>query len=225
MLSYRSCLPSPWLCTLNHKKILWFHGLRSYDTREMVPIFMYNHQNTHQYFPWLCIKSLLLELKGSLWYFGNTTLSHLFPVALSSPSVCTVTLCTQVYNLRVQSQTVHAAVHDGRDMLYCSGFSSSLAFVLSGAKLANFFYAPKKCTLSESYSLPPVTFQLSLMKTKMPVSCFLCCPGLYVGHNSGDRNRTPFGVCVSGSCIIILYEIQALGGRVFASQMVLSAGA
>lgn len=111
-------------------------------------------------------------------------------------------------------------------MLCCSGFSASVPFVLSGAKLANFFYAPKKCTLSESYSLPPVTFQLSLMMTtKMSVSCFLCCPGLYVGHNSGDRNRTPFGVCVSGSCIIILYEIQALGGGVFASQMVLSAGA
>lgn len=110
-------------------------------------------------------------------------------------------------------------------MLYCSGFWASVAFVLSGAKLANFLYAPKKCTLPESYSLSPVTFQLSLMKTKMSVSCFLCCPGLYVGHNSGDRNRTLFGVCVSGSCIIILYEIQALGGGVFASQMVLSAGA
>lgn len=120
---------------------------------------------------------------------------------------------------------MHAAVRDGRGMLYCSSFSASVAFVLSGTKLANFFYAPKKCTLSESYSLPPVTFQLSLMKTKMSVSCFLCCPGLYVGHNSGDRNKTPFGVCVSGSCIIILYEIQALGGGVFASQMVLSAGA
>lgn len=79
--------------------------------------------------------------------------------------------------------------------------------------------------LSEPYSPPPVTFQLSLMKTKMSFSYLLCCPGLYVGHNSGDRNRIPFGVCVSGSCIIILYEIQALGGGVFTSQMVFSAGA
>lgn len=39
---------------------------------------------------------------------------------------------------------MHAAVRDGRGMLYCSGFSASVAFVLSGAKLANFFNAPKK---------------------------------------------------------------------------------
>lgn len=77
--------------------------------------------------------------------------------------------------------------------------------------------------LSESYSpTPHPVSSCHFMKTEMPVSCSLCCPGPYVGHNSGDRNRTPNGVYVSGSCIIILYEIQALGGGGCTPQMVLS---
>lgn len=67
--------------------------------------------------------------------------------------------------------------------------------------------------LSESYFFPPVTFVLSFMKIEMRVACFPLGSGLYVGHDSSHRKKTPFGVYVFGSCIIILYQIQALGGR------------
>lgn len=36
---------------------------------------------------------------------------------------------------------------------------------------------------------------------------------MYVGHNCSDRERTPFGVYIFGSCISDLFQIQALGGR------------
>lgn len=60
---------------------------------------------------------------------------------------------------------------------------------------------------------PPVTPPLSSMKSQMLAVCFPHGPGLYVGHSSSDRKRTPLGVYSFGSCIIILYRIQTLGGK------------
>lgn len=51
------------------------------------------------------------------------------------------------------------------------------------------------------------------MKTKVLVAYYPLGPGLSIGHSSSDRKRTSFGVYVFGSRIIILYHIQALGGR------------
>lgn len=51
------------------------------------------------------------------------------------------------------------------------------------------------------------------MKTKVLVAYYPLGPGWSIGHSSSDRKRTSFGVYVFGSCIIILYQIQALGGR------------
>lgn len=62
---------------------------------------------------------------------------------------------------------------------------------------------------SDSYSFPPVTFELRFMKSETPEACG--CPESYVGHNSQDRNRTAFGVYICGSCVIVLSAIQALG--------------
>lgn len=51
------------------------------------------------------------------------------------------------------------------------------------------------------------------MKTKTLVACFPHSRGLYVGHSSSDRKRTPFGVYSFGSGLVMLYQIQTLGGR------------
>lgn len=94
-----------------------------------------------------------------------------------------------------------------------SGLCIAPASVSSGAEMARFSHVMNAHAFGFLLFFLLLIPPLSSMKSQMLAVCFPHGPGLYVGHSSSDRKRTPLGVYSFGSCIIILYRIQTLGGR------------
>ena len=88
-----------------------------------------------------------------------------------------------------------------------------IAFVLSGAKLTHFFYVMKMHAF-RFFFFPSCHFLIELYEDKdacsqLPTRLWVVCRSQFFR----PRERTPFGVYIFGSCNLVLYPIQALGGR------------